>query len=393
MLLRTSGALEALLSRAARSAAAVIAWKEFVQIIRDLRTLYVVLALPLVMLVLYGYAINFDVKHLRLGVYDQDRSAASRDLIGVFSHGERFDIVAHLGSYQEITEALDRGRLKAVLVIPTGYTKDLASGRVAAVQLLVDGSDSTSASTAIGYAQAMIQQQSARVTVAALQRAGLADPQAVVPVDARVRFWYNPELKSSNFIVPGLIAVILTMLAALLTAMTVVRERERGTIEQLIASPVTPVELMVGKLAPYVAISFFDIVVVIITGRLLFHVPMLGSPALLLLLSGVFLTASLGIGMFISVVSDDQQTAMTVAMITTLLPSVLLSGFIFPVSAMPAPIRWITNLIPARHFLVILRGIFLKGTGLSVLWAPALVLAAYGLIMLGLSARRFRKKL
>jgi len=370
----------------------MIIWKEFVQISRDARTLAIVVLLPVMLLVIYGYAINLDVNHLRLAVYDQDNSYQSRDLIGAFSHGEYFDIVASVRSNRAVTEALDDGLAKAALVIPPTYARDLASNRVAEVQLLVDGSDSTTSSTAIGYANAIVQQQSAKITVAALQRRGITPP-AAAPIDARFRYWYNPELRSTNFIVPGLVAVILMMLSALLTSMTVVRERERGTIEQLVVSPVMPSELMIGKLLPYVIIAFFDVILVIAAGRLLFGVPLKGSPALVLALSAVFLTAALGIGLLISVASHNQQTAMTLAFMTTLLPSILLSGFIFPIRAMPVVLQIITNLIPARHFLVILRAIFLKGSGFVLVWKPALVLLIYGLVVLTLSAKRFHKKL
>jgi len=370
----------------------MIIWKEFVHIVRDWRTLAVVIILPVLMLVLYGYAINFDVKHLRMAVYDQDRSRASRDLIGGFSRGEYFDIVGSLDSHSEVTEALDSGRARAVLVIPVGFARDLASGRVAQIQLLVDGSDSTTASTAIGYAQAAIAQQSAEVTVAALQRAGLSAGSAL-PVEARIRFWYNPELKSNNFIVPGLIAVILMMLSGLLTSMTVVRERERGSIEQIMVSPVMPHELMIGKLLPYVVIAFVDIVMVTAAGHVLFQVPLVGSIPLLLITSAIFLAAALGIGLLISVLSGSQQTAMTAAMMVTLLPAMLLSGFVFPVSAMPIALRALTYAIPARHFIVIARSIFLKGSGLSLLWPAVLVLVIYGVVLLGLSSLGFRKKL
>ena len=370
----------------------MIIWKEFVQISRDARTLAIVVLLPVMLLVIYGYAINLDVNHLRLAVYDQDNSYQSRDLIGAFSHGEYFDIVASVRSNRAVTEALDDGLAKAVLVIPPTYARNLASNRVAEVQLLVDGSDSTTSSTAIGYANAIVQQQSAKITVAALQRRGITPP-AAAPIDARFRYWYNPELRSTNFIVPGLVAVILMMLSALLTSMTVVRERERGTIEQLVVSPVMPSELMIGKLLPYVIIAFFDVILVIAAGRLLFGVPLKGSPALVLALSAVFLTAALGIGLLISVASHNQQTAMTLAFMTTLLPSILLSGFIFPIRAMPVVLQIITNLIPARHFLVILRAIFLKGSGFALVWRPALILLICGLVVLTLSAKRFHKKL
>lgn len=370
----------------------MITWKEFVQIFRDPRTLGIVVLLPVLMLILYGYAINLDVDHIWLAVYDQDRSQASRDLIGRFTHGRYFTLVKYASSTREATDALDRGTARAALVIPTTYAEDLASGRVARVQVIVDGADSTTASTAIGYVSALLQQQSMQVAVDALSREGLA-VQAAAPVDARFRYWFNPELRSTNFIVPGLIAVILMMLAALLTSMTVVRERERGTIEQLIVSPLMPGELMLGKLLPYVAIGFFDILLVIAAGRLLFGVPLVGSPALVLVLSGVFLAAALGIGLLISVAAPSQQTAMTAAFMATLLPTILLSGFIFPIRAMPLVLQWFTALLPARHFLVILRGIFLKGNGLGLLWGPSLILVVYAVLLLAICARRFHKRL
>ncbi len=371
----------------------IIAWKEFVHILRDPRTLAVVLVLPVLMLILYGYAINLDVKHVKLGVLDRDRSEASRDLVGAYAHGERFDVTAYLEDERAVTRALDRGQVRAVLVIPPTYSRDLAQGRTARVQLLVDGSDSTAASTAIGYAQGIALSHSARITLEALRKTGWEGRISYPPVEARARFWYNPELRSTNYIVPGLVAVILIMLSALLTAMTVVREREQGTIEQLIVSPIRPQELMLGKLLPYVAIAFADVLTVIAAGRLLFHVPLVGSPLLMLGMSAIFLTAALGIGLFISTVTGTQQTAMTAAVMVTMLPSILLSGFVFPISAMPRVVQWLTNLVPARHFLVIARGIFLKGNGLDLLWRPAVVLIVFGAVMLALSAARFRKTL
>lgn len=371
----------------------MIMWKEFLQISRDARMLTVVIVLPVFMLVLYGYAINFDVKHLPLAIYDQDHSQESRDLIGAFLHSEYFDVTASLHSDQEVTRTLDRGQAKVVLVIPTTYSADLAAGRVTPVQLLVDGSDSTTASTAIGYANAMVQQHSAKIAIQALQAAGVNTSSAVLPVDNRVRYWYNPELKSTNFIIPGLIAVILMMLAALLTSMTVVRERERGTIESLIVSPVMPVELMLGKLTPYVVIAFFDVLLVMVASLLLFHIPLVGSPVLVLILSGVFLTAALGIGLLISTVATSQQFAMTVAVMATQLPSVLMSGFLFPISSMPPKVQLLANIIPATHFIKILRAVFLKGSGITALWQPALFLLLTGIAMLGTSSLRFQKKL
>ncbi len=371
----------------------MIAWKEFIQIGRDWRTLAVVIVLPVLMLILYGYAINFDLKHLALGVRDEDGTAASRDMAGAFTRSVYFDVRAYLESPREETRALDRGLVKAVLVIPRGFAADLAAGRAGQVQLLVDGADSTTATTGIAYAEAIFQEHSSEVTIEAVRKKGIIDVDNFVPVDLRARFWYNPEQKSVNYIVPGLIAVIMMMMSSLLTAMTVVREKERGTFEQLIVSPLRPWELMLGKLLTYVVIAFVDVVLVIVAGRALFAVKFAGSPALLLALSSVFLMAALGIGLLISVVSPTQQTAMTIAMLASQLPSILLSGFVFPISAMPRPVQWLTNVIPARHFLVIVRGIFLKGAGLVYLWRPALILLGFGLLFLGVSSRRFKKKL
>ncbi|HEX2951802.1 MAG TPA: ABC transporter permease [Armatimonadota bacterium] len=362
-------------------------WKEFKQISRDPRMLAVAVLLPVFMLLLYGYAINLDVRHVRMAVYDQDHSQQSREMINAFSCSGYFDIVGYLDNDHDIAPELDDSKAKMVLVIPVTFSHDLADGRRAQVQVLVDGSDSTTASTAIGYATMIIQQQSLKIALSAGQVG------ATQPIDHRSRFWYNPELKSTNFIIPGLIAVILMMLSALLTSVTVVRERERGTIEQLIVSPVKPIEIMLGKLIPYVLIAFCDVILVLIVSTLIFHIPLIGSPLLVLALSAIFVIAALGIGLLISTVAPNQQVAMLVAIMATQLPTVLLSGFMFPISSMPRAIQVLTNIIPAAHFIRILRAIFLKGSGFMMLWKPSLLLLLIGLLMLVLSSVRFRKKL
>jgi ABC-2 type transport system permease protein len=367
--------------------------KEFIQIFRDWRTLAVVIVLPLLMLVLYGYAINMDVKHLRTAIVDQDKGPAARDLIRAFENNEYFDVVRYLDSPAQIDGVIERGQARVAIVIPRGYARDLASGRKAQIQGIIDGSDPTTASIALSYIAGIVQSYSAQVTLAAAAKAGVTRIDLLQPIDFRPRIWYNPGLRSTNFIVPGLMAVILMMLAALLTAMTVVRERERGTIEQLVVSPVMPRELMVGKMIPYVVIAFADIVLVTVAGRVLFDVPLEGSPLLLLVLSALFLVAALGIGLLISTVANTQQVAMTAALMTTMLPSFLLSGFFFPISNMPRIIQAITYLIPARYYLVIVRGIFLKGVGADVLWRQAVPLAVFGAVAIVLSAARFKKRL
>jgi ABC-2 type transport system permease protein len=370
-----------------------VAAKEFIQIRRDWRTLAVVLILPVLMLILYGYAINFDLRHVTMGVRDMDNTAASRRVIEAFGRSTLFDVRLRFDHPDEETRALDRGLARIVLVIPRGFSHDLAEGRSASLQLLVDGADSTTATTAIGYARATVAEISQEVTIDAVRRKGVIDTDNFRPVDLRTRFWYNPEQRSTVYIVPGLLVVIMMMMSSLLTAMTVVRERERGTIEQLIVSPVHPLELMAGKLVPYVVIAFVDVLLVTVAGRLIFDVPLRGSPLLLMGTAAIFLTAALGIGLFISVSSPSQQTAMTLAMLVSQLPTILLSGFIFPISAMPRPVQVLTNLIPARHFLVIVRAIFLKGVGLWAFQRQVLLLAGFGVLFLVLCSLRFKKRL
>jgi ABC-2 type transport system permease protein len=367
--------------------------KEFIQLVRDVRTLAVIVVLPVLLLVLYGYAINLDVTHLQTAVADQDKTSAARDLVRAFENTEYFDIIRYLDSPAQIHDLIQRGTVKVALVIPRGYARDLASGRRAQIQVIVDGSNPTTATLAVSYVSGIVQGYSSMVTVMAAARVGMTRPELFVPVDFRPRVWYNPELKSTYFIVPGLIAVILMMLSALLTAMTVVRERERGTIEQLVVSPVMPHELMIGKLIPYVVIAFADIVLVTVAGRLLFGVPLRGSVPLLLGLSAVFLVAVLGIGLLVSTISTTQELAMTIAVMTTMLPSFLLSGFVFPISNMPRVIQAITYVIPARYFLVIVRGIFLKGVGWAVLWPQVIPLIIFAAATIGAAALRFRKRL
>lgn len=369
-----------------------VARKEVIQILRDPRTLAVVIILPVLMLILYGYAINMDVKHLRTVVLDMDNTSASRELVRVFQNSEYFRIVRFLNSPDEIDDVIQHGMARIAITIPKGYARDIAGGTRAEVQVVVDGSDSATGTVAVNYVSSALQAYSAELAFAASLGTGLVLTQSIIPVDYRPRVWYNPELRSTNFIVPGLIAVILMMLSSLLTSMTVVRERERGTIEQLVVSPVMPHELIIGKLIPYVAIAFLDIVMVTAAGRLLFDVPLRGSVLLLMVLSGAFLVAALGIGLLISTVSESQQTAMTIAMMTTMLPSVLLSGFLFPIASMPKAIQAVTYLVPARYFLVVVRGIFLKGAGPEVLWKQGLLLIGFGTVALAISALRFKKR-
>ncbi len=370
----------------------MIAWKEFKQIGRDRRMLGVTIVLPVFMVLLYGYGINLDVKHVRIAILDHDHSAASRRVIEAFSNTEYFNVVAFLQAEREIDAAIFGDLAKGVLVIPHHYGRDLARRRTPAVQFIIDGADSTSANTTLGYIGGLLGQLSTEAGLETVRRAGVRRKE-LLPIENRFRNWYNPELRSTNFIIPGLIAVVLMMLSALLTSVTIVREKERGTFESLIGTPVSAFELVMGKLFPYVLISYGDVVLILVTSHLFFAVPFRGNPAVLFLLSGVFLACALGIGLFISSRAPTQQIANMAAMVGTQLPAVLLSGFMFPITSMPESLQWVPQIIPASHFIVILRGLFLKGSDLASLQTPTLALLLFGTLVLVASARSFKKKL
>jgi len=371
---------------------AAITKKEVIQILRDWRSLVAAIALPMVLLMLYGYGINMDVRRLGTAVLDQDVSRQSKELLDSFEHSGCFRFVERVDSYSDLDRLMDHGRVKAAIVIPAGFARKIARGGAAAAQILVDGSDPGTAGLAVSYASGIAQSYSHRVMVREIERRGLASA-AVPGLDLRTRYWYNPELNSTHFIVPGLIALIAMLLSTLLTSMTIVRERERGTIEQLIASPIRPSELIVGKLIPYVAIAFIDITLVATAAKFVFGVPLQGSIPLLIVTTGLYLVAALGLGMLISSIANSQFIAMTIAVMTTMLPTFLLSGFVFPISAMPLPIRMLTYLVPARYYLVIVRGTFLKGVGFSILWPQAALLLIAGVLLLTISAWKFKKVL
>lgn len=362
-----------------------IARKELLQLRRDPRSLALAFALPLLLLVLFGYAITWDVKHIATGVLDQDRSARSRDLVAAFRSSGYFTLVATLGRPAEIAPLLDSGRARVVLVIPTGFASDLDAGRAAQLQAIVDGSDANTATIALAYTQAIVRTYSTGV----LLRGERVRP----PVRDESRVWYNEALSSRNMIVPGLVAVIMMVIAAQLTSLTIAREWERGTMEQLAATPVSRVEVVLGKLLPYVAIGFIDVTATSIAGVLLFGVPFRGSPVLLAILSLAFLIGSLGLGIFISAVSRSQLLATQMAMVGTFLPAFLLSGFMFSIQVMPKPLQAVTFLVPARYFLVVTRGIFLKGVGIDVLRVQGLLMIAFAVAGLTLAVRFFRKEI
>jgi len=363
--------------------------KEFRQIKRDKRILSVLLFIPALMLLMFGYALNFDVKHTSMAVYDEDRSSTSREFIAQFFISEYFTKIQTLDSKAEINSLLDGENVRVVMVIPSTFTKDIQRGRSASVQVIVDGANSNAAATVLGYINAIIQQYSVRVMTESFVRMGRQ--KITMPIDFQPRVWYNPELESAKFLVPGLIAFILMVTAVISTALAIVRERELGTMEQLMVSPIKPIELILGKTIPYTVISLFATVTILFLGYILFGVSIKGSVLLLTLVTFLFLVGSLGMGLLISTLVETQQLAFMIATIVSMLPTFILSGFVFPIRNMPVIIQAITYILPARYFLVALRAIILKGAGLSAFWDQALILAFYAVIMISVSSMRMRK--
>ncbi|MFB3881256.1 MAG: ABC transporter permease [Armatimonadota bacterium] len=380
--------------------------KEFIQLRRDPRLLRMVLIAPVFQLFIFGYSVTTDVTHISTAVLDEDRTSASRALTERFVRSRYFDFDHYLSRPDQIDHLLDMGRAQMVLRIPRGFAKDLARGRTAEVQIILDGSDSMTASIISGYANGVLREHSAGIVAERLDRiafmgtgsagsSAVPVPQAKPPLpslDPRLRVWYNPELKSVYFMVPAIMCTVLMVITTLLTSLAIVKEREIGTLEQLIVTPIHPRELMIGKTVPFIIIGLVDMTLVLLAAVLWFRVPVAGSMPLLFLLSAAFLLTTLGIGLFISTVSRTQQQAMMTTFFF-LLPSFLLSGFMFPIENMPRLIQYITYAIPLRYFLVIVRGIFLKGNGLSVLWPQVLILTAFGLAIMRLAAARFQKRL
>ncbi len=363
--------------------------KEFIQILRDPQTLYVILAIPVVQLFLLGYTATTEVRNIPLAVLDQDRSAAARRLLDAYRAADYFRLSFDVDNEEELRRLIESGEAGAGLIIPPDFDQALASGDTATVSFLLDGSDPSVASTALSAAELIGQSVSTRIALERLEALGGA-PRPGLEVRAQV--WFNPDLVSAYFMVPALIGMILQLLTSMLTATAIVRERERGTIEQLIVTPIRPGELILGKIAPYVLIAFLNTLEVLLVGTLWFGVPLRGSLALLLLLSGLFLTTSLGIGLLISTFAQTQQQA-TLLTYFTMLPTVFLSGFLFPLAAMPPLLRVISHLIPLRYYLTIIRSILLKGAGAASLTDEILALTLMGVVTMTAAALRFRKRL
>jgi ABC-2 type transport system permease protein len=368
----------------------IIAWKELLQLKRDRLTLAMMAVLPVVQLLLFGYAINTDVRHIPSVVFDQDRSAQSRDLARSLEATGFYDILGNVQSYDEIAQALRSAEAKVELVIPAVYSTNLARGRTAQVQLVVDGSDPQTVASATNTAASLVAARSTELIVGKLASSGVGIAEE--PISLEPNTWYNPDLRTAVYVVPGLVGVILTMTMVMLTSMAIARERERGTLEQLIVSPVSRLELVIGKILPYIVIGYVQMSLILLAGRLVFDVPVVGSLALLYVLVFVFISANLALGLFFSTLAKTQQQAMQMSFFF-LLPNILLSGFMFPFEAMPRPAQFLAQGLPLTHFLRIVRGITLKGANFrdvapEFLWMSVILCA---LVML--ASLRFTKKL
>jgi len=376
----------------------VILRKEFIQALREPRMRVLLFVPPMVQLLVFGFAVNLDVDRARIGWMDMDRSPQSRELRERFTGSGRFDIVGWPASEEDVQRILDRGEAQAVVRILPGFARDTARGRETEVQVLIDGTNSNTASIVANYAGSVIAEYSAdvlqsqqRLKVMARNPGGpvyAAAPQ----VTPHARVWFNPDLYSRNYFIPGVIANIIMMVTLMLTALGIVREKEIGTMEQLMVTPVRPLELMLGKTLPFALVGLLDVVLVSGIALLVFHVPLHGSFLLLLFCAALFLMTTLGAGLFLSTISHTQQQAMMASFFFSM-PAFMLSGFAFPLRNMPVGVQYLTYLNPVRYFIEIVRGIFLKGAGVDVLWPQMAALAVYGIAVLGLSAARFRKKL
>ena len=364
-----------------------VARKEMRQIGRDRRTLLILLFVPAFFLLVYGYALNFDIRNVRIAVQDNDRSTASRDVISSFVNSGYFDLFGEVINDEAISRVLDRNDARAVLVIPARFGSDVAAGHPTSVQLIVNGDNANTATTVVGYARGLLSATSARYEV----QARLGSTQGpLVTVEPRV--FYNPELRSTLFLVPGLIAYIAMLTAVVSTALSIVREKEVGTMEQVRMSPIGTVPYILGKTVPYFVVSLISAMSIVVAAMVLFDMPMRGSWVVLLGVVSLFLVGALGFGLLISSIAETQQVAFQLALLTSFLPTLMLSGFIFPISSMPEFLQLVTHIVPARYFLVALRGIVLKGVGPAAFWSDLVALAIFAVVILSLASLRLRRQ-
>jgi len=367
-----------------------VAVKELRQIRRDQRSLMILLFVPAFFLLLFGYALNFDIRNVTLAVQDQDRSTKSRELVSSFINSGYFSLVGYIDSPTEIDRLVDESKVRAILAIPSGFERDLSQRQPVTVQIIIDGDNANTASTVSGYARTLINEFSGAELQAFASAAGVRIPMPLIGVEPRI--WYNPQLRSTLFLVPGLIAYISMITAVVSTALSVVREKERGTMEQVRMAPLSPLPYIIGKTTPYLVISFVSALVVIFGAMALFELPMRGSWLLLCISIALFLVGAQAQGLLISTIAGTQQVAFQIALLSSLLPTMILSGFIFPISSMPVVIQWITHIVPARYFLIALRSIVLKGADVTAFWQQLMALVIFASIATALASLRLKRE-
>lgn len=368
-----------------------VARKEVLHIVRDARSLMIVVIMPVTLMLLFGYGVSLDLKGMPIYVYDQDGTQQSQDLLKHFQVSEYFHVVRAVNSYAAVTRALDDGSARMGIVIPWDFSQRLSEGGPVEVQALVDATDDNTANVLIGYAQAVVQGYGSGVEVNWLRQHG--QTMQAAPVSVETRTWYNEDLESSAFIIPGVLALVMSVIGAFLTSLTIAREWERGSMEQLISTPVSAMEIMLGKLAPYFVLGLFDVAVCVLIAIGWFHVPFRGSFATLAVSSALFMIVVLALGFFISVLAKNQFAASQIALLITFLPAFLLSGFLFAIEQMPVPLQWITRILPARYYVSVLKKIFLKGTPTAMLGADLIPLCIFALLLGMVATRSFHKRL
>ena len=368
-----------------------VARKEGIHIIRDWRSLVMGIAIPILLLILFGYALTLDVDEVPLVVWDQSGTQTSRNFMSRFEGSPYFALRRIVQTYAEVERAIDAGEALVALVIPVDFAMDVGSGRTARAQAIVDGSDSNTATIVLGYLEAVARTYNQDLAIE--QAARSSGRTVTAPLDLRPRVWFNADMESKNYIIPGLIAVIMMVIAAMLTSLTVAREWETGTMEQIISTPLKGPELILGKLLPYFGIGMLDVLIAVLMGEFVFGVPLRGNVALLFSMAAIFLAGALSLGMLISIVTKAQLLASQLAMVVTFLPAFLLSGFMYDIGNMPSAIQAITHVVPARYFVSLLKGIYLKGIGLELLMLEAALLAGFGLVVLLAANLLFKKKM